>query len=135
MARWLMRSISMTISIRPLLTDLEMKEFRICTAWLHIAKVGSIAMYDFLVKYAKEGRQVWEEYQVATQSHPVGGFGLFDLTGFPQLTELEKKYLPETFGSGVVFFDMDADVWQTFGCVSSTTTSTGTPTSSPPTAT
>jgi 2-methylisocitrate lyase-like PEP mutase family enzyme len=92
--RRLFPSCPMTVSIRPLLTDLEMREFRICTAWLHIAKVGSIAMYDFLVKYAREGRQVWEDYQLATQSHPLGGFGLFDLTGFPQLTELEKKYLP-----------------------------------------
>src|SRR5262245_56269805 len=30
--------------------------------------------------------------------HNHGGFG--------------KKYLPETLGSGVVFFDMDADGWQ-----------------------
>ena len=30
--------------------------------------------------------------------HSHGGFG--------------KKYLPETIGSGVVFFDMDADGWQ-----------------------
>jgi hypothetical protein len=87
-------SCPLTVSIRPLLTDAEMTEFRICTAWLHIAKVGAIAMYDFLAKYAREGRQVWEDYQVDTQAHPLGGFGLFDLTGFPQLTELEKKYLP-----------------------------------------
>lgn len=87
-------SCPLTASVRPLLTEKEMAEFRICTAWLHIAKVGAVAMYDFLMKYSREGRQVWEDYQVATQDHPLGGFGLFDLTGFPQLTELEKKYLP-----------------------------------------
>jgi 2-methylisocitrate lyase-like PEP mutase family enzyme len=92
--RKLFPSCPLTVSIRPLLTDAEMAEFRVCTAWLHIAKVGAIAMYDFLAKYAREGRQVWEDYQGATEAHPLGGFGLFELTGFPQLTELEKKYLP-----------------------------------------
>jgi 2-methylisocitrate lyase-like PEP mutase family enzyme len=92
--RKLFPNCPITVSIKPLLTDAEMAKFRICTAWLHIAKVGAIAMYDFLAKYAKEGRQVWDDYQVATEAHPLGGFGLFDLTGFPELTELEKKYLP-----------------------------------------
>jgi 2-methylisocitrate lyase-like PEP mutase family enzyme len=87
-------SCPLTISIRPILSDAEMVEFRICTAWLHVAKVGAVAMYDFLQKYAREGRRVWEDYQVATQKHPLGGFGLFELTGFPELTELERKYLP-----------------------------------------
>ncbi len=87
-------SCPLTVSIRPLLSEAEMAEFRICTAWLHIAKFGAVAMYDFLKKYQREGRQVWEDFQVETQNHPLGGFGLFELTGFPALTELEKKYLP-----------------------------------------
>jgi 2-methylisocitrate lyase-like PEP mutase family enzyme len=91
-------SCPMTVSIRPVLSDAEMAEFRICSAWLHIAKVGTIAMYDFLVQYAQQGRQVWQDYQSATENHPVGGFGVFDLTGFPQLMELERKYLPERQG-------------------------------------
>ena len=84
----------LTVSIRPLLSEAEMAEFGICSAWLHIAKVGAVAMYDFLMKYQREGRQVWQDYQAATDAHPLGGFGLFELTGFPKLTELEKRYLP-----------------------------------------
>ena len=87
-------SCPLTVSIKPILTEAEMAEFRICTAWLHIAKVGAVAMYDFLQKYAHEGRGVWQDYQTATDDHPLGGFGLFELTGFPHLSELEKKYLP-----------------------------------------
>jgi 2-methylisocitrate lyase-like PEP mutase family enzyme len=92
--RQIFPSCPLTVTIRPILTEAEMAEFGICTGWLHIAKVGAIAMHDFLTRYTREGRQIWEDYQVATQNHPLGGFGLFELTGFPQLSELEKKYLP-----------------------------------------
>ena len=68
-----------------------MENFRICTAWLHIAKVGAIAMYDFLAKYAKEGRQVWEDYQVATEAHPLGGFGLVDFDWLPTAHGTREK--------------------------------------------
>jgi 2-methylisocitrate lyase-like PEP mutase family enzyme len=102
-------SCPLTVSIRPILTEDEMRKYRICTSWLHIAKVGAIAMYDFLTKYSREGRQVWQTYQNTTENHPVGGFGLFDLTGFPQLVELEKKYLPadrlEKYDSSIGEYD------------------------------
>ena len=29
-----------------------------------------------------------------SKKHPMGGHGVFDLTGFPQVVKLEEKYLP-----------------------------------------
>jgi hypothetical protein len=29
-----------------------------------------------------------------TKSHPLGGHGMFDLTGFPEVVAMEERYLP-----------------------------------------
>jgi hypothetical protein len=55
--------------------------------------VGAVAMYDFLVDYAARGEIAYAEWAAATKKHPLGGFGLFDLTGFPKVMEMEQKYL------------------------------------------
>jgi hypothetical protein len=71
------------------------------------------------MKYGREGRQTWQEFQTQTENHPLGGFGLFDLTGFPQLTELEKKYLPaernEKYESSIGAYDPRASVKRAAG--------------------
>lgn len=81
-------------AINPPITTAEMEEFRLCTAGVHITKIGAIAMYDFLVDYAKRGSDAYNEFAAGNDSHPLGGFGVFDLTGFPRIMELEKQYLP-----------------------------------------
>jgi glyceraldehyde-3-phosphate dehydrogenase (NAD(P)) len=37
--------------------------------------------------------EAYNEFRQKTQSHPLGGFGLFDVAGFPKVVEWEKKYL------------------------------------------
>ncbi|MBM4330789.1 MAG: isocitrate lyase/PEP mutase family protein [Deltaproteobacteria bacterium] len=80
-------------AINPPLTQKEMQELGLCMAGCHIAQIGSIAMYDFLVEFKKRGIEVLNEFRKKTGNHPLGGFGIFDLAGFPRVVEWEKKYL------------------------------------------
>jgi hypothetical protein len=61
---------------------------------IHITKIGAIAMYDFLVEYRTRATTLFNEFAARHKSHPLGGFGIFDMTGFPHLLEMEKRYLP-----------------------------------------
>lgn len=85
----------MLVTIKPPLASHELAELGLCTSFLHIARVGAVAMYDLLTEYAKNGSDVWLDFLKKTEKHPMGGFGLFDLAGFPQLQEMERKYLPQ----------------------------------------
>lgn len=83
-----------TYAIDPPLTTAEMREFGLCTSGVHIARVGAIAMHDFLQRYREGGDDVYNEFAAETKEHPLAGFGIFDLTGFPKVLELEQRYLP-----------------------------------------
>jgi hypothetical protein len=61
---------------------------------MHITRVGAIAMHDFLVRYREGGDDVFNAYNTEHRGHPLAGFGIFDLTGFPQIEALERRYLP-----------------------------------------
>ena len=82
-----------TQAIKPPLTQKEIQELGLCLPSCHISQIGSIAIYDFLVELKKQGMEVYNEFRQRTQSHPLGGFGLFDVAGFPKVVEWEKKYL------------------------------------------
>jgi len=83
-----------TYAINPPLTTQEMRELRVCMEGLHITRVGTIAMYDFLRRYREGGADVVNEFSAAHKDHPLSTFGVFDLTGFPKMRELEQQYLP-----------------------------------------
>ena len=84
-------------AIKPAISTAEMKDLGLCTAGIHITKIGAITMYDFLKDYAERGSDAYNEFAEKHKNHPLGGFGVFDLTGFPKVAELEEKYLsPET---------------------------------------
>jgi 2-methylisocitrate lyase-like PEP mutase family enzyme len=87
---WLYAS---TQAIKPPLTEPEMKELGLCMAVCHVSQVASVAMYDFLVEFKKRGLEAYLEFRRKTESHPLGGFRVFDLAGFPKVVEWEKKYL------------------------------------------
>ena len=80
-------------AIDPPITAEEVQELRLCMTGPQIHKVGAIAMYDFLTDYARRGESAYAEWVKRTKQHPLAGFGLFDLTGFPQVLDLEHKYL------------------------------------------
>ena len=84
-------------AIKPAVSTQEMKELGVCTVGVHITKIGAVLMYDFLKEYATRGSDVYNAFAEKYQNHPLGGFGMFDLTGFPKDAALEAKYLsPET---------------------------------------
>ncbi|MCC7274951.1 MAG: isocitrate lyase/PEP mutase family protein, partial [Alphaproteobacteria bacterium] len=80
-------------AINPPLSTQEIRDFGVCTSGVHVTKIGAIAMFDFLVDYARRGDDAYNEFATRNKNHPLGGFGVFDLTGFPKISELEKKYL------------------------------------------
>ena len=82
-------------ALDPPITADEVKALRLCMTGIQIHKVGAVAMYDFLRDYAARGETAYAEWAARTKSHPLGGFGLFDLTGFPKVLELEQKYLSQ----------------------------------------
>ncbi len=81
-------------AITPPLTEQEYKDLGICMTTCHISQVGSVAMYDFLVELKKRGANAYNDFREKTENHPLGGFGFFDIAGFPKVAEWEKKYLP-----------------------------------------
>jgi 2-methylisocitrate lyase-like PEP mutase family enzyme len=58
-------------------------------------KVGLVAMWDLLAEMKDRGLAPYNEMLDRTEHHPMGNFGTFDLTGFPQILEWERKYLSE----------------------------------------
>jgi 2-methylisocitrate lyase-like PEP mutase family enzyme len=80
-------------AIDPPITAQDVHDLRLCMTGPQIHKIGAVAMYDFLIKYAQEGEPVFAEWSKRTKGHPLGGFGLFDLTGFPAVQAMEQKYL------------------------------------------
>lgn len=83
-----------TFAIDPPLSTEELKDLRICTTSLHIGRIAQVAMYDFLTDYRVRGADAYNEFAARTKDHPLGGFGHFNLTGFPRIQEMEQKYLP-----------------------------------------
>jgi 2-methylisocitrate lyase-like PEP mutase family enzyme len=81
-------------AIRPPLTAKEVKELGLCMSGCHIGYVGSVAMYDFLMDFL-EDEDAYIRFREKTAEHPLGGFGTFDVAGFPKVVEWEKKYLPQ----------------------------------------
>lgn len=80
--------------IRPKMTDDDFEMFGLYSTGVHLAKVGTIAMFNFLRDYLARGEQAFHEFEAATSGHPLAGHGMFDLTGFPRLVEWEETYLP-----------------------------------------
>ena len=96
-------------AIEPPLTEQEYKELGLCMAISHISRVGSVAMYNYLMDLKERGIEVHGEFMQKTKTHPLGGLGKFDLTGFPKVVEWEKKYLPpeksDKYDSSIGLYD------------------------------
>lgn len=82
-------------AIKPPLSGKEKDDLGMCMTSIHFANVATVALYDFLVDFGKRGEDAWNEFNEKTKKHPLGGLGVFDLTGFPEVVRLEEKYLPK----------------------------------------
>jgi 2-methylisocitrate lyase-like PEP mutase family enzyme len=61
-----------------------------------VPTVGLMAVWDLLSRMRREGLGPYNEMIEQTKNHPLGGFGFFDLTGFPRVQELEQRFLPRS---------------------------------------
>lgn len=64
------------------------------TVGIQFFKSGVLAYWDFLMKMKEHGLDPWVEFSEEMKDHPVGGFNITDLLGFPKIREWEDKYLP-----------------------------------------
>ena len=80
-------------ALDPPITAEQVRELRLCMTGPQIHKIGAVAMYDFLIDYAARGESAYAEWVQRSQNHPLSGFGMFDLTGFPQVLDIEQRYL------------------------------------------
>jgi len=82
-------------ALKPLPTLEELQEFGFCMAiGNHFYKAGVVAMWDILVRMKNEGLGPWNQFLRDTKDHPMGGYGSFDLTGYPEIAAWEEDYLP-----------------------------------------
>jgi 2-methylisocitrate lyase-like PEP mutase family enzyme len=57
-------------------------------------QAANVATWDYLHDFKHRGVQALVEFQQRTRGHPLAGFGVNDLVGFPALREREARYLP-----------------------------------------
>jgi len=85
-----------TQAIQPHPTLQELQALGMClTLGIMFFEVGNVAMWDMLVAMKHRGLDPWIEWREKTKDHPMGGFGVFDLVGFPKVREWEERYLPK----------------------------------------
>lgn len=60
----------------------------------HFYKSGLVTMWDMLMDMKERGLAPYNEFMDKFKAHPMGGYGPFDITGFPEVVEWERKYLP-----------------------------------------
>lgn len=58
------------------------------------ARVATVAMFDFLIDYRRRGEDAYNDFVIRTKDHPLGGFRIFNLAGFPRLLKIERQFLP-----------------------------------------
>lgn len=82
-------------SVRPALSHAEYKEFGVATYNVSISKVAQIMMETFLRDYHARGADAFNAFMDQQSSLPNGTFGYLELTGFPAVVDIERRFLPE----------------------------------------
>jgi 2,3-dimethylmalate lyase len=81
-------------AIEPHPTLQEMQDMGMCmTLSSFFFKAGTVAAWDLLAAMKERGLDPYIELLERTKDHPIGGWRTFDLTGFRQVAEWERKYL------------------------------------------
>jgi 2-methylisocitrate lyase-like PEP mutase family enzyme len=82
-------------SVRPALTHSEYQEFSVASYNVSISKVAQIMMQRFLAEYRERGADAFNDFMAEAKAQPKDTFAYLELTGFPAVLELERKFLPE----------------------------------------
>ena len=80
-------------AVRPPLSHEEYRQFGVATYNVSISKVAQLMMHDFLLDYRERGADAFNAFMDGVKGHPNGTFSYLELTGFPALLELERRYL------------------------------------------
>lgn len=84
------------LAISPPPTKEELQELGMCFVMgIMFFLAGNIAMWDVLAGIKERGLDAWYEWGKSSIGHPMGGFGIFNLMGFPEVRKFEEMYLPK----------------------------------------
>ena len=81
-------------SVRQPLTHTEYREMGVATYNVSISKVAQIMMQRFLSDYRERGADAFNDFMADAKARPQDTFAYLELTGFPAVLELEKRFLP-----------------------------------------
>lgn len=82
---------------KPTPTMQELQEWGLSmTASGFFVVAGLTGMWDLAVRMKEEGLQAFHQFTEEMTPHPLGKFGLFDLTGFAEVQAWEQRYLDAT---------------------------------------
>lgn len=82
-------------ALDPLPTLQELQDLGMCmTLGSQAYKAGTVATWDIMSDMMQRGLAPYNEFMARSKTHPLGGYGAFDLTGFPEIIEWEQRYLP-----------------------------------------
>lgn len=81
--------------ISPALDERDFKEFRISFVSMQISKIAQMMMYDFLVDFRENGFTTFNDYVESKKDHKLGMFGFLELTGFPKIVDIERRFLDQ----------------------------------------
>lgn len=59
-----------------------------------ICQASWVASWDYAMDFMKRGVEAEIDFIERYKDHPLFGWGIFNLVGFPKIRELEEKYLP-----------------------------------------
>ncbi len=86
-----------TIEFRPLpLPDIKThQDLGLCCIIVPslIARIGYYESYNFAKKFMEQGMDAYSDFLDEYKDHPLYEFRLFTFLGFPEIKEMEKKYL------------------------------------------
>jgi 2-methylisocitrate lyase-like PEP mutase family enzyme len=96
-------------AVRPPLTSDEYRELGVATYNVSISKVAQIMMHDFLLDCRRRGADALNDFMASIEGHPHGEFSYLELTGFPAVVDIERRYLGEAalgkYGSSLGAYD------------------------------
>lgn len=80
-------------SIRPALTSAEFEQMGVATYNISISKVAQIMMERFLARCRESGADAFNDFAREADVSPQKTLGYLELTGFPAVVELERRFL------------------------------------------
>lgn len=82
-------------SVKPPLSATEYRDAGVATYNISISKVAQLMMQGFLDRCHAEGADAFNAFMETQKDSKLGQFSYLELTGFPAVVELEKRFLPD----------------------------------------